>query len=189
MNDKETQMRLQKDDLTYETVVFSLAENKENKRFSNGKPAHAKILLRAMLANASTKVRIFTGTLNKIVYNETISKEVNDFLFSGRELYILIEKDLDIRKLKQHPLIKSLKEPNLKNLHLRKAVGTYASGEANHFSVMDQKGFRFEFEGPIKDGDETGCRAIANFNEPSTAQQFADAFDGAFNKAKEVQLI
>ena len=190
MNDKETQMTAKEEIPSYEEIVFSLAENKENKRFSNGKPDHAAILLRAMLTHASEKVRIFTGKLYEVVYNEKISEEVNEFLSSGKkELCILIEQDLDEKELKHHPLIKSVRESNLKNLYLRKAVGTYASGRASHFSVMDKKGFRFELEDPIKSGDKTQCRAIANFNEPSTAKQFADAFDGAFSKAKEVQLI
>ena len=189
MIDKDAQMDSNKEVLSYEKIVFSLAKNKENKRFSNGKPDHATILLRAMLVNASEQIRIFTGMLHRSVYNEKISEEVNKFLSSGKKLDILIEKNLEEKQLKKHPFIKSIANSNLENLRLRKASGVYASGEANHFSLMDRKGFRIELEGPTTEGDKTGCKAIANFNEPDTAQQFADAFDIAFEEAKEVQLV
>ena len=166
----------------YREIIEKFARQRLNQRVPNGLPQHAAILIETMFKNAAAEMRIFTGELNKRVFGEPQAIEAALKFLSKpyAMLRILLQKDLSREEVLELPLVKSLNKLN--DLHGRveivSASGTYATDEAKHFAVMDNDGYRFEF-------DHENCKAVANFNDPVTAKELIEAFDSAFSLARK----
>lgn len=169
----------------YREIIEQFARDRVDQRVSNGMPMHAKILLETIFKTAAAEVRIFTGELNESVFGDKeLKRSVKKFLSKPySNLQILIQKENDNDWMSKHPFIsfiKSLESSEVPHgsVEIRFAQGAYSSDEAKHFSVMDNDGYRFEH-------DHSNTLAVANFNEPKTAQQLRLVFDVAFSNAKK----
>lgn len=164
----------------YREIIKRFAIKRTNVRIPNGLPQHATILIETMFLNATAEMRIFTKELNKDVFGGTaILSAVKKFLSKPySNLKILLQVPQGLEWTKEHPLFQVFSDFQDKNiLHgavlIKSASGSYSKNDANHFTVMDNDGFRYET-------DHCSCKAIANFNEPNTAKKLIDVFDSAF---------
>jgi hypothetical protein len=165
----------------YSDIIEKLATERANQRVSNGLPVHAAILLEAMFKNASAEMRIFSRELNEVVFAKTsmIDAVVNFISKPYASLKVLLEREPADGWIDKHPLIVALNklEKPHGSIEIIHATGNYASGEANHFAVMDNDGYRFEF-------DHDNTKAVANFNEPKVAKHLLTVFEQAYTLAK-----
>jgi len=159
----------------YRELVEKLVRNNSATRISNGQSAHAAILIETMFKNACSEVRIYSGELNNDVYcgDGVIHSAIEFLKKAGSSLRILLQKD---HESSSHKLLNAIESNDdlLGDYEVRVAVGTYATDDADHFAIMDEKGFRYEI-------DHDKCNAIASFNEPETAQKMATIFDFVFD--------
>lgn len=166
----------------YREIIEKFARERINKRVSNGAPAHASVLLETMFKHAVAEMRIFTKELNGSVFGEQHMIDAAT-RFLGKpysSMKILLQEGKDEAWAKDHPLFKAIAkmgEPHGK-VEVVNASGSYAENDANHFAVMDNDGYRFEF-------DHEKCKAVANFNEPKVAKDLISAFDKAFELSKK----
>lgn len=166
----------------YRSIIEQLASAHTNQRVSNGLTVHAAILLETMFKNASAEMRIFSRELNEVVYGtDSMLDAVRGFISKPySSLKILLERELTEEALETHSLIKALKSVSGPHgsVEIIAASGNYSSGEVEHFAVMDNDGYRFEF-------DHDNTKAVANFNEPKVAKNLLKVFDQAVAFAKE----
>ncbi|WP_369157015.1 hypothetical protein [Candidatus Thiodiazotropha sp. LNASS1] len=165
--------------LNYSNIIEKCAKERINRRIPNGQPVNAEVLLSTMFRYASSEIRIYSGGLNDRVYGtdgliESASKFLSD---PYSTLQILLQTSMtphDFESLRLGQLINSLRDKERHGcVEVRNAIGNYASSAAKHFATMDYTGFRYEF-------NHQACEAIANFNEPDTADKLNRAFDRAF---------
>jgi len=164
----------------YRRLIERYASSRVDKRVSNGLPAHAAILIEAMFKTASAEMRIFSKDLNEDVFcsNEMIQAVVTFVAKPYSTLKILLEKKPDDGWVESHSLFQALRKLDAHGVvEVLPAVGNYAEGKAEHFAVMDDDGYRFEF-------DHDSCQAVANFNESTVAKKLISAFDEAFALSK-----
>lgn len=165
----------------YRRLIERYAASSVDKRVSNGLSAHAAILIETMFKTASSEMRIFSRDLNEEVFcsNEMIQAIVTFVAKPYSTLKILLEKKPDDGWSNSHSLLQSLRKLDVHGtVEVMPAVGNYAAGKAEHFAVMDDDGYRFEF-------DHDNCQAVANFNESMVAKKLISAFDQAFELSKE----
>ena len=166
----------------YRQIIEKFAAQRLNQRVPNGLPQHAAILIETMFQHAAAEMRIFSGDCNETVFGKpsTIAAVCNFLSKPYAVLRILVQNEKDQEWVDTHPLVTALKE--LESPHgqveIIAAEGVYSTDEANHFAVMDNDGYRFEF-------DHQNTKAVANFNEPEVAKELLSAFDSAFKLAKE----
>jgi hypothetical protein len=156
----------------YRESILELARKRSRQRIPNGQPAHASALFEAMLLTAQNNVCIFSNRLVPEVFDqaEVLAAAIRFVIDGNRSLKILVQDDSDIANRGLAGLTNLAPD----RVTIRKAVGSYATSDAKHFCVMDERAFRFEF-------DHDQCSAIANFNEPEVAKRLQSAFDGAFD--------
>jgi len=162
----------------YRELIRRFANSRTNSRIPNGLPQHASILVETMLFNATAEMRIYTKELNESVYGAPeVQAALRKFLSKPySSLKILLQDHRDQSWVSKHPMLQICEDFRHKFGHgavmVKTAVGSYSRG-ANHFTVMDNDGYRFET-------DHENCKAIANFNEPETAKKLIQVFDMAF---------
>lgn len=160
----------------YREIIEHFAQNHIDARISNGMVQHASALIETMLDHAKVEVRIFTGTFDRAFYGKTKIVEAAQRFLSRpyARLRILIQKGAAPAELKAHPMVRAIQ--SMQGVHgeieIWAAVGSYMEEDADHFTVMDSDGFRFETH-------HEECKAVANFNEPKTAKKLVEAFDKA----------
>lgn len=163
----------------YRELIKKFASCRTNTRIQNGLPQHASILVETMLNTATAEMRIYTKELNESVYGALeVQAALRKFLSKPYScLKILLQDGQDQSWVSKHPLLQICEDFRHKSGHgavmVKAAVGSYSRG-ANHFTVMDNDGYRFET-------DHENCKAIANFNEPETAKKLIEVFDMAFS--------
>jgi len=163
--------------LAYKKVVGRLAKGQICQQIPNEHPMHAAALIETMFDNAEKDVRIFTGKLAKATYDQPdlVAAAARFLERPGARLRILVQRQLTHADLQDRALLAKLNESV--KLEIKQATGSYAESDANHFAVMDERGFRFELE-------HSKSEAVANFNEPRIARELIAAFDTAFSMGK-----
>lgn len=173
----------------YKRIITLLAEEHIDARIPNGLPQHAAILIEAMFLNATKEMRIFTQNLCVEVFGKPeVLAAARKFLSKPHaKLMILLQQPSDLSKLGTHPLYQVFSQIRDKELlhgavEIKNATGSYTKDDANHFTVMDADGFRFET-------DHHKCKAEANFNDTKIAKKLIGAFDAAFGMAGPIPLF
>lgn len=165
----------------YRLIAERYARTRVDKRLPCGMPIHAAVLIEMMFETALSEMRIYAKDLSELVFcrPEVLQAAVNFAAKPHTSLKILLEKKPCENWADTHPLIKALKGRDIYGeIEVLFAAGNYAEGDAEHFAVLDKRGFRFEF-------DHYKCKAVANFNDPDIAKNLASTFDKAFLLAKE----
>ena len=124
----------------------------------NSSPAHARILLEEMFANAKTSAYVYCGCISSVVWG---GKGLADAVRTA------ISRGVDVRFIVQHPenipsdsvVAAALREYGADRIHTSLKFAQAGS----HFAVFDDKMYRFERD----DGDK---KAIACVNAPDTAR-------------------
>ena len=124
----------------------------------NSSPAHARILLEEMFANAKTSAYVYCGCISSVVWG---GKGLADAVRTA------ISRGVDVRFIVQHPenipsdsvVAAALREYGADRIHTSLKFAQVGS----HFAVFDDKMYRFE----RNDGDK---KAIACVNAPDTAR-------------------
>ena len=164
----------------YREIIEELAQQRTNQRIPNGMPQHAAVLIETMFRNSIAEMRIFSMECSPNIFGRPeVIEAACDFLSKPySKLRIIVQKKQEPQWALEHPLLKTFKE--LEELHgevkVVNATGAYADADASHFAVMDNDGFRYEF-------DHDNCKAVANFNEPVIAKRLLSSFDSAFGIA------
>lgn len=140
----------------------------------NGSPAHASIIIERMFAHAQECVLILTRRFDPRIYGSTEAVEQAGLYLggSGRKCRILIE-EFDQSSFENHPFAQKL-APYLEagNLEIRALKPAIAEIVNVNFSVMDNRGFRFE-------QDKKEAVAVASFGD--NAEAFVSSLQGLFS--------
>lgn len=171
----------------YFTSVALAFQKRENKPISNGRPEHAAYIIKLLIANASSNVRLVSGGLPEthdgtpVFGSRYIMAAVMDFLSrSGTALRILVHGPMKDSDPAEHSLVwvaNMLKERRLLKGTLKiQALSEFWEDVMKdremlwHWMTMDEQAYRLEL-------DVTKPAAIANFGEPEFAQGLVRAFD------------
>lgn len=170
----------------YRELVDHLAKAKINKRFSNGLPEHAAIVLEAAFKYAQHSIRIYSGALHQAVYDQPpLINAAARFLRSSNaaSLMILLQQRVAESSLRDREFFRVLADRprGCGDLAVGFANGVYATDEAKHFCVIDDCGYRFEL-------NHARMEAIANFNEPEIAGKLIGVFDRVMAEAEHVVI-
>lgn len=160
--------------VNYRDTVLEYARQRLGTVFSNGTLDHAADITEAMLLTARDSYKVYTGTFDQEFFGrESIVNALTDFLKRDGlpTIKVLVEKGITAADLASHPWIKAAqKYPHA--IEVKNAVGNYATPEAPHFSIVDNTGYRYEFDRDV--------RAIANFNDPEQVKTLNLVFEKAF---------
>lgn len=145
----------------YRDAVTALATNKENRRFLNDSCEHAKLLAELMVGRAQNDNEdtvIYSGELGKDCFN-------NALVTSQGKVRILLDNKSG------NEIINSLPE----NVRARIEVRMTKHPCDEHFFVSGNS-FRYET-------DHEKSTAVANFNEPETANKLKALFNNMWDQA------
>lgn len=143
-------------------MVRRFIEMESPNLIQNSSPAHARILLEEMFANARESAYVYCGC-------------ISDTVWGGEELAAAIRaaigRGVTVRFIVQHPekipegsaVAAVLRQHGAGMIHSSALFATWNS----HFAVFDEKMYRFE----KRDDDKT---AIACVNGPDTARKLRD---------------
>lgn len=186
------------EDQGYYRNVDRCVSEKLDQPISNALPAHACYLMTKMFQTAHKRIRLYSGSLERrvkescaldgepegatgsadlvdVYADKALLAAVCDFVGNrGGDVSIIVQKDVD-GGVETHPLISLITEMkrdgSLRGKVEVKQLGKqYADAIENHFMVMDDTAYRFEF-------DHNPCRAQANFGDLKTAKALAELFD------------
>ncbi len=186
------------EDQDYYRNVDRCVSEKLDQPISNALPAHACYLMTKMFQTAHKRIRLYSGSLERrvkescaldgepkgaagsadlvdVYADKGLLAAVRDFVGNrSGDLSIIVEKGVD-GGVETHPLISLIAEMkgdgSLRgNVEVKLLGEQYAGAIENHFMVMDDTAYRFEF-------DHNPCRAQANFGDPKTAKSLAEVFD------------
>ena len=156
--------------------------------FSNGLPQHAVYLIEKFFMNAKEVVRLFSGSLSRViggveVYgNPRVVTAVEKLLSSGVSLRVVLHNSIDVGENEtwvDHPLVRVAN--HLANGRLSDSLEIRQSSKGsiehlvkfkffNHWMVMDKTAYRLET-------DIRRARAHVNFGDSEMAGTLADIFD------------
>ena len=161
-------------ELSYLEKIEFLASNAINEEFYNSNEEHAQIVLTAMVRYSKEKVRIFCGNMCTDVSNDPkYLNEIKLFLSERRgfmEILFCEYKD----HFKDQPIYKLLNQYPQEQVKI-KTINTLLmyNGKPVHFTVSDNKSFRFET-------DTLEKTARGNFYDPDSAKMLSEEFDKLF---------
>ena len=167
----------------YKKEIDALADSGANKVFYNSSPAHAAIVLNAMVRNANKHIDIYCNNmLSDISNNDEYRLLVDRFLSgnSSRKIRVLFAKYSE-DFLKTHIYSVFAKYPNQVKLKKLSDNNILYKNKAVNFTVADNKAFRLETNVDEK-------IAYGNFNDPNNAQVLSRVFNQFFDAAQEVSL-
>jgi hypothetical protein len=153
----------------YKDVVDRLAAEKKDSRFTNKGPNHARVVVAAMLNNATSNVKLFTGTLPSSFYtSEEVLEAFKTFLAKGSVTVLAADTCDDVALQK------------LKEVAAGKPITFFSLTEKiekmpPHFMVADGQAFTLEM-------DDAKAEAVVNFNEPKIAATLSGIFDSLVEK-------
>ena len=156
----------------YKLLLWELFINENPIRFSNGAPAHASLILEAMLTFAKNKVCIFCEDLDCFIYDRP-------------ELVMALKQ-----ALARNVIVEVLTQKRPKSLEFKKVIDENATGLAfirtassylvknrlENFAIMDMRAFRYE-------PDKSEERAVACANEPLSVAILDSNFSKLLAKA------
>lgn len=179
-------------DEEYCKLVDECVTNKSDATIANGKPEHARYLIKSLFDQASNQIKLYTGNLAIEANNgngsipvygwDILIQSVIDFLSDKKgKLSIVVQKNLDSGK--EHPLIKEIKSANLENQVDIRTVSDNSdyNGLNSHFLVADNSAYRLEI-------DEEKIRAIANFNDSKMSSRLNGVFDVLYKNATIIPI-
>ncbi len=164
---------------SYRLQVQDLAQGKKNFRIPNRQRSHAEVLIEQIFQSAEETVRLFCGALDEKFYSRpSIQDAVSRFLNKpNTKLYVLTEDPVTL----DHPVVSRLTHISPERVQIR-CLNKVGQANASHFAVFDRIGFRYEFA-HTENGD---VEAVANFNEPVTAEKLIQIFDDMFVSSMSV---
>ncbi|MBO7685243.1 MAG: hypothetical protein J6V72_02595 [Kiritimatiellae bacterium] len=128
----------------------------------NSSPAHAKILLEEMFANAQKSAYVYCGRISDTVWGgENLANAVRAAIARGVEVRFIVQHPEDIPQ--NSVVAEVLREHGENTIHTSREFAQLGS----HFAVFDDKMYRFEKD----DGDK---KAIACVNAPDTARSLRE---------------
>lgn len=168
-------------DWVYIAYITKLAKEKRNEEFYNSNSEHAKIVLSAILENASQEVNVCCANLCSDVTNSheylTALKAffekggvMNILLFAYNELGLIRSEIYKLFLLYSRQVIIKYTSRRI----------TYENKEV-HFTVAD--GIAFRFETDIKNK-----KARGNFNNPSEGKVLNEVFWDNFTKPESISV-
>lgn len=153
----------------YKDVVDRLAAEKKDSRFTNKGPNHAGVVVAAMLRNATSNVKLFTGKLPSNFYtSDDVLDAFKTFLAKGSVTVLVADTCDDVS-------LQKLKEVNAGKPLTFFALNEKIEKMPPHFMVADGQAFRLEM-------DDAKAEAVVNFNEPKIAATLSGIFDSLVEK-------
>ena len=133
----------------------------------NTNATHAKIILEAMFAAATTSALVFCGHVSDDVWgSETMARNIETAIRRGVEVKFIVEHPQDMPNPKDSPTVAMLRcNPNI-------LVSSVAiTGWNRHFAVFDSKRFRVE----TNHGRKTAIACVNNREVAEGLEQVARA--------------
>ncbi len=168
---------------SYAEIVRRCAENEENIVIPNSDIGHAAYLIETLFDRAKSEVCVFTGELYFGVFGvQGVKEKAIKFLQQNESCQLKIAYQSDVPKdsiLNGDFLRSVLADKARKGRVTVWAAKTVFPSDGFHFTVTDQKAFRFET-------DHKTRHAIANFGDINTAKRLADVFNVISSKSNKV---
>ena len=160
---------MDKNQKNYFAIIDECAREKKDLVIHNGDARHAAYLLETFFRNAVSKISIFSGKLFDGVFdNSVLNNALENFLKkSGTRVDIICQEQLTSEDFKKSVFLRTLAKFK-KKVWLGDA-SKLDIGKLNHFSIMDDTAFRYEF-------DHENKRAVANFGRPDVARDLEEVF-------------
>ncbi|MBQ9311756.1 MAG: hypothetical protein IJ213_01790 [Bacteroidales bacterium] len=172
--EKNKKFKIDKLYQNYSDEIFDLAKNHSNNIFFNSSEWHASIVHKALVKYAEKDLTIFCGNmLSDISNNDEYCNYMTSFLKEdkSRTVYIIFNKYSEVFL---HTKIAKI----FSEFPAQVKIKTYAGevkykGKNVHFTVVDNRAFRFETDIEKK-------MAFGSFNQPDTAAALKISFDKLF---------
>lgn len=163
----------------YMTLVENANKNNEDFFIDNSTFEHAKFLTYTLISRAKKTIKIFTGDLSEIYYNNSVIVSlIEDKLKKGVQIDIAIENKTKTNK------ILSLKKKYSKLINIYPAKKNTST---NHFLLVDENSFRIEFPHDKKDTtlDNFNVHAKANFYNRAIGRHIEKVFGDLIKPAPQ----
>ena len=178
------------DEQTYFGIINEAMTTEEHRVISNGKPAHAVYLIFKFLECATQSVKIYTGSLKRVLKGNinayadaTVINAAIEFLRkSGTSLSIVIADELDVNEdqsVADHPFVKRIGESKLPGEFSVFQETDKHSDFPEHLLIMDDKAVRVEL-----DPDDT--KALVSFGDPELLSLVNKLFDDIKSGCKQL---
>ena len=164
--------------LEYQKRIEQKAKEDSSDLISNSTAEHAKILIATIFYKASKNIKILTGYLNPLVYDDR--RVIDSIIWFLRKpntkVEIVVQENHS--SLNSNELVNSTKDKS--NCTIKEA-NEQDKNEEYHFIVADGKSFRYE---PNKEKSVgIGC-----FNNTKFASLLTTKFQEIFKRAKKIQV-
>lgn len=154
----------------YKILVEEAYRKKSNLNIPNTTLAHAIFLSKLLIDKAEKEIKIFTGKIEEIFYNnEWIRKAINNALKKKVKITIIVS---DYEKVKNREFLKFAEKNNVQIMELRSSIQV-----DTHFLLSDGSAYRIERPHTSEDfAKEFRVEGIANFNDVNLGKQIDSAF-------------
>lgn len=181
---------------SYKKYLEKLARKEDDGTISNEGKDHASILMATLLANTDKSIKMYcTGLKPDLLenYNGAYWKEFQDFFNNDAKktvnVEILIQDDTwcsqntppfqKLKNAKANGFLISVRQIDPSDIQgINTSLG-FKSDDNVNFSIFDGKAYRLEY-------DVLEYKAISDFDNEKTCTELSNAFDAAFEKAKQL---
>ena len=158
----------------YEAIVASAASADSNGNIPNRHIAHAAILTKHIIRKSESDVKIITGSLPELFFNQ-IRSELECGLKRGIAAKIVFVNKANVCRELSGLL---QKYRNLQAFEIPDRIRSTVKIHVAHFCVSDKKRYRLEEIHEDKDfTKDPSIRAVANFNQPEISQDLNAMFE------------
>jgi hypothetical protein len=159
----------------YSLAIAKLASSKSNFQFTNSGENHARIVMSNIFKTSEYNIKMFAGNLKGDVSKGDYLTALESFLQKkGTKLTVLLEGNPD-QNSAAFSLIRKYQNINKERISIslvspEKLEATKVNGQNNHFTIGDDRMFRFET-------DTQQYTAVCNFNDLEKCQRLNDIFN------------
>jgi sugar-specific transcriptional regulator TrmB len=158
----------------YDEQVQEAADKKSTIVIPNSSTEHAKILIKRMIKDTNKSMKIYSGNLPEIFYEDNgIAEAIKDKARQGVNVQVMIEAE-------NQKVQNSMKD--IDNLEVK--IANINDKPRQHFSIFDNDKYRLESPHDTKNIDN--IFADACFNDPEGVNNLNSYFDIFWNKAQTV---
>jgi hypothetical protein len=164
----------------YEKSVNDLAKKNSSFQFENKGADHARIVVAAILKNATHTVFMFSGQLNSdVVDNDEFIQTLKTFLNNREITFKLLLEEIPSGENKSDALKLVLSASENAHVIVKKITDDSKEylKEFGHFIVADTKAYRYET-------DLQGYKALCCFNDESISTRLKEVFSNAFENSE-----
>lgn len=178
MGTEDNRVEIVEIDPDYDQFIKNLVKEESTLTVPNSSESHALSILRAIFANSTSSIYLFSDQLSRRVYNDPqLLSSVTEFLRNKKKLNILVRNQIDGSGDEQNLFLNTIKDDpsaSVKRIGADNLLSNDNDGKPfSNFVVSDKKMFRLEVD-PVK------ANAYCSFNNPDIAQKLSSIFENSF---------